>query len=174
MSDLGTPSSRPFVDPWASSSRPSVVSFEADDCSRTFPFSGHELEGSGFFIRGPGMGNVLSLEINFIVLMEVQPGLDPPSYDYVLRAQMLQPCWLWLRLVCNIQRLLFNSLGCWVILLLFLSGFTWKEGSKVLTFICAGTSDRVYHYSFVPLLAARASCFFVFVFSTCLCFLYFV
>ncbi|KAF7812196.1 uncharacterized protein G2W53_033172 [Senna tora] len=45
------------------------------------------LEGSGFFIRGPSMGHVLSLEINFIVPVEVQPGLGPPSYDYVQRAQ---------------------------------------------------------------------------------------
>ncbi|KAF7827482.1 uncharacterized protein G2W53_018646 [Senna tora] len=71
----------------ASSSRPSVVSFDVDDYSRTFHFSGHESEGSGFFIRGPGMGHVLSLEINFIVSVEVQPGLGPPNYDYVLRAK---------------------------------------------------------------------------------------
>ncbi|KAF7807479.1 uncharacterized protein G2W53_039640 [Senna tora] len=73
--------------PGASSSRPSVVSFDANDYSHTFCFSGLELEGSGFFIRGPGMGHVLSLEINFIVPVEVQPGLGPPSYDYVRRAQ---------------------------------------------------------------------------------------
>ncbi|KAF7826529.1 uncharacterized protein G2W53_017693 [Senna tora] len=81
-------SSRPSVDPGASSSQPFVVPFEADDFSRTFRFSGHELEESGFFIRGSRMGYVLSLEINFIVLVEVQPDLDPASYDYVLHAQM--------------------------------------------------------------------------------------
>ncbi|KAF7812536.1 uncharacterized protein G2W53_033512 [Senna tora] len=54
-------------DPGASFSRPSMLSFKADDYSCTFRVSWHELEGSGFFIRGLDIGHVLSLKINFIV-----------------------------------------------------------------------------------------------------------
>ncbi|KAF7807969.1 DNA-binding protein HEXBP-like [Senna tora] len=71
----------------ASSSHPSMISLEVDEYYRVFRFSGHEVEGFGYYVHGPGMGRVLSLDVNFVTLVGVLPGLDPRSYDCILCMQ---------------------------------------------------------------------------------------
>ncbi|KAF7810694.1 uncharacterized protein G2W53_037437 [Senna tora] len=105
-----------------------LASFDADDYSRTFRFSGHEFEGSDFFIRG----------LNFIVLVEVQPGLGPPSYDYILHAQTFPAGG-------DVSRRA-SPVGSSFLCPCFVN-CTWRGGSEVF-FVdpCQSASDRPYHY----------------------------